>query len=75
MVRVGKLRLGRRISAACTHYHVLPSAATKPNTPEILDSIVVDNYTHMTPIDYIGLYIIVIASCTMATNWLYRLYF
>ena len=29
----------------------------------------------MKPIDYIGLYIIVIASCIVATNWLDRLYF
>ena len=29
----------------------------------------------MKPMDYIGLYIIVIASCTVATNWLYRIYF
>ena len=26
------------------------------------------------PIDYIGLYIIVIASCTVAVNWLSRIY-
>jgi hypothetical protein len=29
----------------------------------------------MKPIDYIGLYIIVIASGIVATNWLYRLDF
>ena len=27
------------------------------------------------PIDYIGLYIIVIASCMVTVNWLYRLYY
>jgi len=28
----------------------------------------------MKPVDYIGLYLIVIASCTIAVNWLYRIY-
>jgi hypothetical protein len=56
-------------------YHALPAATIKPNEPEILDSIGADNYTHMKPIDYVGLYILVTASCTVATNWLYRIYF
>jgi hypothetical protein len=57
------------------YYHALPSALIKPNTPKNLDSTGVDDHTDMKPIDRIGLYIIVIASCIVATNWLYRLYF
>ena len=75
MVGIGKARTAYIILVACRHYQLLPAAAIKPNTPKNLDSIGVDNYTHMKPIDYIGLYIIVIASCTVATNWLYRIYF
>ena len=31
--------------------------------------------THMKPIDYIGLYIIVTAASCIAVNWLFRIYF
>ena len=33
------------------------------------------NILILKPIDYIGLYIIVIASSCITINWLYRLYF
>ena len=42
------------------HYQNLPAA----------DTI----HTHMKPIDYIGLYIIVIAASCITVNWLYRIY-
>ena len=32
-------------------------------------------YTHMKPIDYIGLYIIVTAASCITVNWLFRIYF
>jgi hypothetical protein len=57
------------------YYHALPSALIRPNTPKNLDSTGVDDYTDMKPIDYTGLHIIVRASGTVATNWLYRLDF
>jgi hypothetical protein len=74
-VGIGKLRTAYIIPHTHDHYQSLPAATTKPNTPKNLDSIGVDNYTHMKPIDYIGLYIIVTVLCTVATNWLYRIYF
>ena len=71
MVGIGKARTAYISPVTAGHYHVLPSAATKPNTPEILDSI----HTRMKPIDYIGLYILVTILCVTSTNWLYRIYF
>ena len=56
----GKPRMVHRPPRVLDHYQTLPAA----------DTI----HTHMKPIDYIGLYIIVIASCTIAVNWLYRIY-
>jgi hypothetical protein len=75
LVSDGKPRTAYKTPPACRHYQPLPAATIKPNEPKNLDSIGADNYTHMKPIDYIGLYIIVIAACTVATNWLYRIYF
>ena len=75
MVSDGKPRTAYITPVTAGHYQALPSARIKPKQPKNLDSIGVDNYTHMKPMDYIGLYIIVIASCTVATNWLYRIYF
>jgi hypothetical protein len=71
LVGIGKPRTAYISPVACTHYQPLPAATTRPKQPKNLDSI----HTDMKPMDYIGLYIIVIASCTVATNWLYRLYF
>ena len=53
------------------HYQSLPAAGIKPNTPNMLDSI----HTDMKPIDYIGLYLIVIASSLVTINMLYRIYY
>jgi hypothetical protein len=75
MVGIGKARTAYISPRACTHYHALPAAPTKPNTPEILDSIGADNYTYMKPMDYIGLYIIVTAASCITVNWLFRIYF
>jgi len=70
MVTNGKPRLGSRIPAVSHHYQHLPPAWIKPNTPNMLDSI----HTDMKPIDYIGLYIIVIIASCVTVNWLYRIY-
>ena len=59
-VRNGKPRMVHRSPILFDHYQTLPAA----------DTI----HTDMKPIDYVGLYIIVIASCTIAVNWLYRIY-
>ena len=42
------------------HYQTLPAA----------DTI----HTHMKPIDYVGLYLIVIAASCVTVNWLVRIY-
>jgi hypothetical protein len=76
LVTVGKARTAYIMPALYTHYHHLPSALIKPNEPSRVGQYKgVNNYTYMKPIDYIGLYIIVIASGIVATNWLYRLDF
>ena len=75
MVGIGKLRTASIIPHTHDHYQQLPSAVIKPNTPNKLDSIGVDNYTHMKPIDYIGLYLLVTVLCTVSVNWLYRIHF
>ena len=61
MVSNGKPRMAPTDPLAADHYQMLPP-------PRRL-------HTDMKPIDYVGLYILVIASCTIATNWLYRIYF
>ena len=61
MVRNGKPRLGSRTPAASHHYQLLPPP----------DKIHMD----MKPVDYIGLYLIVIASSLATINILYRIYF
>jgi hypothetical protein len=75
MVRVGKARMASIMPVACRHYQRLPPRKIKPNTPNIVASIGGDNYTHMKPVDYVGFDIPVTVLCTVATNWLYRLYF
>jgi len=61
MVGIGKLRLDGRIPAARTHYQTLP-----PHPKYIV---------RMKPVDYIGLYLIVIASSVVTINILYRMYY
>ena len=75
LVGIGKPTTASRTPVTADLYQRLPSALIKPKLPNILDSIGVNNYTHMKPIDYIGLYLMVIMLCTVSTNWLYRLYF
>ena len=71
MVRVGKPRRAADTPILFDHYQSLPAATTKPKGPKLLDSIP----THMKPADYIGLYIIVIASSVATVNILYRIYY
>ena len=75
LVTVGKLTTEGQIPVTADLYHALPSALIKPKGPKNLASTGVNNYTHMKPIDYIGLDLIVTASCVIATNWLFRIYF
>ena len=60
MVRNGKPRLGSRIPVTAGHYHVLPP-------PHKI-------HMDMKPVDYIGLYLIVIIASCVTVNWLYRIY-
>jgi len=61
MVRIGKLTLGSDTPALRHHYQGLPSAT--------------HIHTDMKPIDYIGLYLIVIIVSITSVNWLFRIYF
>ena len=61
--RWAMVRIGNGLApAARDHYQLLPPGQ-------------IIKYTHMNPIDYIGLYIIVIAASCVTVNILYRLYF
>ena len=61
--RSAMVRIGNGLAPAMSdHYQSLPPDRTI-------------KYTHMKPIDYIGLYIIVIAASVVTVNILYRLYF
>ena len=61
MVRIGKARMPAPPPPARDHYQMLPPGITIT--------------TDMKPIDYIGLYLIVIASSCITVNWLFRIYF
>ena len=61
MVRIGKLTSAGPDPASQDHYHPLPPRPTI--------------HTDMKPVDYIGLYLIVIASSCVTVNILYRLYY
>ena len=60
LVGNGKPRLGSRTPAECDHYQHLPAAT--------------QIHTDMKPMDYIGLYLIVIIASCVTINWLYRIY-
>ena len=60
MVSNGKPRMAPTDPLAADHYQMLPP-------PRRL-------HTDMKPIDYVGLYIIVIAASCITVNWLYRIY-
>ena len=76
LVGIGKARMASTIPAGL---QALPTITIRPDQTKHTILVGqykwVNNYTYMKPIDYIGLYIIVIASCIVATNWLYRIYF
>ena len=57
----GKPRLGSRMPALRNHYQLLPP-------PGMI-------HTRMKPIDYIGLYLMVIVASGITVNWLFRIYF
>ena len=60
MVSNGKLRLAPRPPRVLDHYQTLPPA------PKYI--------VRMKPVDYIGLYLIVIIASCVTVNWLYRIY-
>ena len=61
--RSAMVRIGNGLAPAMhDHYQSLPPGITI-------------KYTHMNPIDYIGLYIIVIAASVVTVNIIYRLHF
>ena len=61
MVRNGKPRMAADTPILFDHYQLLPPPGKI--------------HTDMKPIDYIGLYLIVIASSVVTVNILYRIYF
>ena len=61
LVSVGRTTSGSRIPAMRDHYQALPAA--------------INNYSYMKPIDYIGLYLMVIVASGVTVNWLFRIYF
>ena len=60
MVSNGKPRMAHRPPIVLDHYQTLPAAST----------IHID----MKPVDYIGLYLIVIIASCVTVNWLVRIY-
>ena len=85
-VRVGKLTLAPAWRTITNHYHRLDKYSYYAHTLSILDSHIhpigsgaiytkqIPHTTEVKPIDYIGLYIIVIAASCITVNWLYRIY-
>ena len=86
MVRIGKPRMAPALRTITKHYHRPDKYSYYAHLLSILDRDVMPigsgtihteqiPHTEVKPIDYIGLYLIVIASSMATINILYRLYY
>ena len=84
-VRDGKPRMASDLTLITNHYHRPDKYSYYAHTLSILDSHIHPigsgaiykkqiPHTQVKPIDYIGLYIIVVAASCITVNWLSRIY-
>ena len=78
--------MARGLYTITNHYHLPDKYSYYAHTFPILDSHLLPTWsgaiykeqiphtTEVKPIDYIGLYIIVVAASCITVNWLYRIY-